>query len=403
MNTNTTQEESTETQATPTYELQEVVRFVQYSFALPAGTKPIFTKGQLIKLIEADKEPGSFKAALVEDPSVQCSIFVEEIEKAPQPEASAPPPRRRAATSKKEAAKPAEAKPAAEKPKTKAAVKTEAKPEAKTKKPQTKTNSKAAEAPKTKTKKKLKTPEPESKALVIPDTKEVAALLEGEDALEAIKVLQSTMEEHYFTYGGVLSHIHRNSLFTKVVDKKGKALYGSGRQGFEDYCIQELGIKYRKAMYYIDIYEAFASAGVDGTQLAQIGWTKAAVLAEVVNEDNVTSLTKYASKHTTDEVKAHIEETVVSREKTSRTKTAKKIRFTFSLFEDQAGTVKAALAEAGKQMDQEDNIPGQFHLIVTEWALTREGVEVSKEDAIAALEARYGIKLGEALPEEAAA
>ncbi len=74
-----------------------------------------------------------------------------------------------------------------------------------------------------------------------------------------------------------------------------------GKRGFEDYIEKELGVKYRKARYLINIYDYFTALGIDETKLGQMGWSKAKELVGKATKENFDELVEFANNHTRDE------------------------------------------------------------------------------------------------------
>lgn len=233
------------------------------------------------------------------------------------------------------------------------------------------------------------------------DTDAVAERLKDGDALEAAKALVNQVEETYFTLGGVLSHIMHEGLH--------KSAGYTEKNGFSEFCVNELGMEYRKARYLITIYSKFTMLGVDETKLSAIGWSKAAKIAAIQDdaklEKNFDKLVTYAAKHTREELESHITKNYVKKtrggEAGATGSKTKKVKFVFSLFGDQASVVEDALNSA-KSEEEGASLSDAFNHIVTEWAMLTEQAEPKLEDAIDAVELRYGVRL-QVLEEEAEA
>lgn len=182
----------------------------------------------------------------------------------------------------------------------------------------------------------------------IVDTPTVAELLATTDAIEAARELASREHKTAFTLGGVLSFIHRTGAHKK--------LGYEGKRGFANFCEEELDTDYRKAMYLIQIYEAFAAMGVDEGVIEQVGWSKAAQLARIPRaalQANWTALIAVAKSKTRKELIVHIEENY---EVTTRGDRVKRVSFSFAVVEGDAETVRRALDQAMQTTGAENEV-----------------------------------------------
>lgn len=163
-------------------------------------------------------------------------------------------------------------------------------------------------------------------------------------AREAVKALSNETEMTCFKMGGVLSVIQAHNWFEP---------YAS----FREYVEKELGLHYRKATYWVAIYNSLSESGVPWAKVKHLGWTKLKEIAEVLTLENVDEWVKVAEGQTT----LQLVETVKSFKskdapKALEDQTAKTVTtMTFKVHEDQKETVKAALDKAknasGTQVD----------------------------------------------------
>lgn len=345
----------------------QVVTFKGYSEADMSEDDMIFRAGQQVR-IEKINADGGMVAMPVEGDGPGDTVFPEEIEAAAVVQAEVAD----------EAAPVAETKPAAKK-----ASKAKAKA--------------AAPAPVEEAPAPVEEQvaddavQPGTMVEVRQDSQSVRDILAEQDALEAAKALIEQVERTYFTLGGVLSHIYAEGIH--------KSVGYDGKRGFADYVEAELGIQYRKAMYLINIYDYFRALGVDETRLGEIGWSKAKELVNHANADNFDELVDYAKSNTRDDLVKFLKTQNVS-DGTGEGGSVKKVRLTFSLFADQSETVTRAI-DAAKSMAGSDDPNQALEYICAEWSQMTESVEVSLADAIAHLEAKYGVKLSEAGVSEA--
>ncbi|QSY98693.1 hypothetical protein J2J97_31985 (plasmid) [Rhizobium bangladeshense] len=250
----------------------------------------------------------------------------------------------------------------------------------------------AAKAPST-GKVTLKGPEPTqqqlpgtgTEVLEVTHSSSVSALLQEKDALEAAKELVARAEETEFTLGGVLAHILREGIHRK--------LGYDGKRGFEDYIEKELGVKYRKARYLINIYEYFTALGVDETLLGGMGWSKAKELVGVATKETFDELVEFANQHTRDELIEEIRTKYVNAaDGEAEQTTAKLTTWTFKLFDNQNVTVKRAIDAAMKQAST-DKIGVALELVCGEWSMLSENNQMTLEEHIELLQARFDVRL----------
>lgn len=109
---------------------------------------------------------------------------------------------------------------------------------------------------------------------------EVAASIEGLSKEQAIGMVPSLLDSADFTnfkLGGVLGSILGHQWWKE-----------EGFVSFKEFLSTKFPmVKYRKAMYLIDIYVALVESGVTWTKVGHLGWTKLKELATVINKDNV--------------------------------------------------------------------------------------------------------------------
>jgi hypothetical protein len=225
------------------------------------------------------------------------------------------------------------------------------------------------------------------------DSAAVAAMLGENDALDAAKSLMQQTEEAFFSLGGVLAHVYGEGLH-KTLKNDDDTLKYDGKRGFADYMETELNLQYRKGMTLIEIYTAFRQLGIDERRLAEIGWTKARHLTKIASKDNFDELIDYAKDHSREELVEHVKETKVKAGiGEEEGQTSKKTKLTFNLFDDQAETVQRALGAAKEKVGVGATPEQALQMITAEWSGLTESIEVPLEDAIAALELRYGVGL----------
>lgn len=92
-------------------------------------------------------------------------------------------------------------------------------------------------------------------------------------ARDAVPALTNQSEFTSFKLGGVLALIQTHGWYQP---------YAS----FREYIENEHGMKYRKAMYWIAIYNSLVSSKVPWSKVKGLGWTKLKEIAQVLTEEN---------------------------------------------------------------------------------------------------------------------
>lgn len=160
--------------------------------------------------------------------------------------------------------------------------------------------------------------------------------LKEKEARDLVIQLREGAEFTFFKLGGVLSIIQANGWFEP---------YGS----FRDYVEKEHGINYRRAMYWIAIYNGIVESGVPWSKVKHLGWTKLKEIVPVLTTENVNHWVKIAEQQTT----LQLIETVKNSQKKNeiegggaeqqaKTVTTK----TFKVHDDQKATIEAAIEKA---------------------------------------------------------
>ena len=196
---------------------------------------------------------------------------------------------------------------------------------------------------------KVETPEEPDVASNIVDgeDQDIVALVEDSDDICALAkecLEDSAMME--WRLGGVLHHVRESKAYEALSDSY------VGKGGFERYCVNDLGVHYRKARYLINIYVEFTNAGIGANELARIGWTKARNLVKVIDEENAQELLTLAENNTVDSLIDEIkimEEDADPNATAPAKETVKKMSMKFNYYEDQASFIASSLAQIMEQ------------------------------------------------------
>jgi len=152
----------------------------------------------------------------------------------------------------------------------------------------------------------------------------------------ALHQIVEDTEFSFFKMGGVLSKIQENGWFGE---------HGS----LKEYIEAEFNIKYRTAMYAIQIYNDLVEAGVPWDKVKAVGWTKIKEVSPVLTSDNVDHWVEKAKTLTTKELIEEVKQFKGEGESNSGgddAAPAKTTTMTFKAHEDQAETIKSALDKA---------------------------------------------------------
>lgn len=99
--------------------------------------------------------------------------------------------------------------------------------------------------------------------------------LDMEQALAAINPLLESVNSSYIRIGGVLAVIRDNAWWQE-----------EGYASFRDLLEKRFGLKYRKAAYWMQIYEDLINSGVAWNQVKTLGWCKLKEVSPVLTKEN---------------------------------------------------------------------------------------------------------------------
>lgn len=156
------------------------------------------------------------------------------------------------------------------------------------------------------------------------------------DAKAAVVKLADAGEIAQFKLGGVLALIQSHGWYKP---------YAS----FREYVEQDIGMHYRKATYWVGIYNCLIEANIPWEKVKKVGWTKLKEIAEVLTVENVDHWVKTALANNTitliDIVKAYKQQKAGV--KSIEGETTKEVTtMTFKVHAGQKETIKAAIDKA---------------------------------------------------------
>lgn len=203
------------------------------------------------------------------------------------------------------------------------------------------------------------------------------------DLLEEAKVLADQAETAYFRLGGILLQIKEIDLHTDA---------GYSKEEFASYVNDEVGVDYRKAQYLMNIYTFFTNLGMGPEELRGIGWSKAKEISRIKGErteDEIRAVIEDARSRSRDEVGA------IVTQMNGGTDAGTAIRRTtlkFVLAEENGENAKRVLSEIGSETGITDPSQ-QFEMLVTEYQQMKSQDDLSLEDTLAFLEAKFDISI----------
>lgn len=368
--------------------MDTVVAFAGYT-ELEEGQAEILTKDMLVKVTGYSEETENYLVEGVDDPSLVDNVFEDELKAAPAPAEEKKPTRARRGKAAAKDEAPAKAK-APAKGKAKPAAKAEEEAPAE-EKPAAKTTRKgrAAAKPAAKAEEKPATKPAAAKTekaggvVVLSQISELVsdhetALNAAEELAAAIGERTEQLEQSKFQLGGVLCYL-----------KAEEAFKDEGFETINEYCEAKLGLKDRSCETYMQVYTALTEAGVTEKEIDGIGISKLRTVAGVIDKGNRRSLIAAAKKSTRDDLVEKVKE--IRKGKSSATDpnaTKFKKLPALKLPEDQAEMIESGIEEAMKTFSTDSQAVALYN-IVTEW-MQGQAAEVPVEDALEALNARYG-------------
>ena len=169
-------------------------------------------------------------------------------------------------------------------------------------------------------------------------------------AFELVPKLQDNIDHDFFKLGGVLAKIQADGWFME-----------KGYENFRGFVEAESGLEYRKAMYFIGIYNNLVQSGVKWETVKHLGWTKLKELAAILTVENAEEWAGLAEYMTVLQLQAYIkgQKAKVTPKadgpSAGESDATKVTTMTFKLHTDQKATVREALdkckAETGTEFD----------------------------------------------------
>lgn len=179
---------------------------------------------------------------------------------------------------------------------------------------------------------------------------EVSSVVEGlgqKGALEFADKLVEAEGLNQFRLGGVLSVINVEGWYA-----------AEGYETFREYVEARFGMKYRKAMYLIQIYDALVESGVAWAKVEHLGWSKLKELAGLLTPENVDEWVEIAEPKTVMELIEYIRSLASKEEPASGDESTPISTMSFKVHDDQKETIEAALDKSMKASGSEHKAVG---------------------------------------------
>lgn len=178
----------------------------------------------------------------------------------------------------------------------------------------------------------------------------------GKKAFKTIPLLMDSIEHDYFKLGGILAKVQSEGWFME-----------KGYENFRGFVEAEVNMEYRKAMYFIAIYNGLVESGVAWSLVGHLGWTKLKELASLLTPENAEEWVGIAENMTVLQLIAYIKEQkkAASTEASDTDEEVKKITtMTFKLHEDQKATIREGLTKAKETMKTDVDAVALEHVML---------------------------------------
>jgi hypothetical protein len=225
------------------------------------------------------------------------------------------------------------------------------------------------------------------------------------DAVRTVLVGSTQADEKLALVQGELLYEARENGYWKdwtFTDEEGEdRSFGS----FEEFCLNEMGMKKRKAYYLIEIYQKFVvDLDLPKDVLKDLQWSKAKALCKVIDEDNWSDLLDKIGSMSLRQVEEMVkamksgEGASGSRSIADKEPSEEMVRINFKLHPDQAENVRAALDVAESMVGSDKKPSHALDLICSDFmaGVAGTGLEgsLTKLDAIVKnIERAFGVEL----------
>ncbi len=174
--------------------------------------------------------------------------------------------------------------------------------------------------------------------------------------------IKKTIDSLFLNLSRNLSEIYHDELYVAW-----------GYKTFELYTINELDYSYRKAKYLVEIWDKFKNMDVDISRIESLGWTKAAEISRVINDDNADLWLEKAEQMAVRDLNLEVRQVIDSSIPDNRPKVT---YMKFRLDSIDAAVINEAIVESQKINNTED-VALAMAQICDEWLLSKGSMPVS--------------------------
>lgn len=198
---------------------------------------------------------------------------------------------------------------------------------------------------------------------------------------DLIKIAKDNIETGYIDLCKLLSEAYHRSFFEEW-----------GFEDFEAYCQEELDIKYRKAMYFVEIWDKVKSLKLDKRKVARLGWTKMKEIASVITAETAKEWMEKASKMTSRELTEAVK--IVRKRDVTGVDVPTVTTMTLRMSESEANIITEAIEEA-KKLTENENAVIALEMICQDWLADKGSApeRTNIDDLVAYMEEVYEVKV----------
>lgn len=166
-----------------------------------------------------------------------------------------------------------------------------------------------------------------------------------------------------------------------------------GYSTFNEYCDQELGMKPRKARYFVAIAEAVSKLGVNWNDVVHIGWRKLAALTPVLTSDNYNDWISRAEEHTVDQITEMVKRNRSGEEIDSDSESPRVFSMQLRMNDDEHTVISEAIETAKRQIESEAVVPALEHICYQYMQQEGDGeTRIDLDAHLTYIERTFGVK-----------
>jgi hypothetical protein len=196
---------------------------------------------------------------------------------------------------------------------------------------------------------------------------------------QAISDARFKIDEGFFEMAALLNETYHQRYFEN---------WGYGN--FRDYVEDDLGIKYRRAKYYVEVASLIASHDIGIAQAKAIGWSKLKELPLVLESKNKKEWLKKAERMTVKELREAVLAKIAGRGKQPGKSETVRIAVVVDLAD---GNIITEAIERGQQVGGLGNTGEALSFVCGQWLETLGDSKLDLSDWIAYIQNVYGVEI----------